>query len=67
MDLIPGDTVKWYSRQGGWRYGTYVRTIHARRGKSGVKGETKVLVARGDQQEKWPAHEVQLYVRPSIA
>jgi hypothetical protein len=61
MDFIPGDTVKWYDS--GWRYGTYVRTIHPRRGKSGIKGEVKVQVNRGGSTEKVPARMVQRHVR----
>lgn len=62
-DLIPGDVVKWYSRHGGWRFGTYVRTIHPRRGKSGVKGEVMFVVQRGQDTEKVPGREVQRHVR----
>lgn len=58
MDIAPGQVVRWYSRSGGWRWGEFVRVVHPRRGKSGVKGEIKALVKRGGGEEKVPLAEV---------
>lgn len=64
MDIQPGTLVRWYSRDGGWRWGKFVRVVHSRRGKSGVKGETKALVHRNGNEEKVPLREVRTW-KPS--
>lgn len=58
MDIAPGQVVRWYSRNGGWRWGEFVRIVHARRGKTGIKGETKALVKRNGGEEKVPLRDV---------
>ena len=63
MDIEPGTIVRWYSHDGGWRWGKFVRVVHARRNKDGIKGEAKALVNRNGSEEKIPMREVKTWVR----
>ena len=61
MDIQPGTSIRWYDSHGGWRWGTFVRVVHSRRGSTGIKREERALVQRGGSTEQVPLSKVRIW------
>jgi len=54
-----GETVRYWAKSGGWRFGHFVRVIESRTGKDGLKKPNRGLVKHGSSEVEVPLKELQ--------
>jgi len=57
-DFSEGETVRYWEKSGGWRFGLFVRTIESRTGKDGLKKPNRGLVKHGNDEVEVPLQEL---------
>lgn len=62
-DFAEGEVVRYWQKSGGWRFGRFVRVVHARTTKHGMKGPDRGLIQHGASTVEVPLNDLKTWTK----